>query len=83
MFSPIPTELVDLFAGAGGITLGIAWSVVQLSKTIVPPAINYLSRRRLLQSIERLAAVSPQARVELTAEGFVFDPRPPERPLQP
>jgi site-specific DNA-cytosine methylase len=83
MSPPIPTELVDLFAGAGGITLGIAWSVVQLTKTIVPPVIDYLSRRRLLQTIERLAEVSSPARIELTAEGFVFDPRQPDRPLHP
>jgi site-specific DNA-cytosine methylase len=84
MAPPIPTELVDLFAGAGGITLGIAWFVVQLTKTIVPPAVDHLSQRRLLQTIERLADVSPSARIELTREGFVFDPRPPpEPPLRP
>jgi hypothetical protein len=80
MAPPIPTELVDLFAGAGGITLGIAWFVVQLTKTIVPPAIDHLSQRRLLQTIERLADISPPARIELTREGFVFDPRPPPKP---
>ena len=83
MSPPIPTELVDLFTRAGGITLGIAWFVAQLTRTIVPPVVDHLSQRRLLQTIERLADISPPARIELTLEGFVFDPRPPERPLRP
>jgi hypothetical protein len=80
MSPPIPTELLDPFAGPGGIALGVAWFVVQLTKAIVPPAVDHLSKRRVLQTIERLADTSPPARIELTPEGFMFDPRPPDRP---
>jgi hypothetical protein len=83
MSPPIPTELIDLFVGAGGITLGVAWFVVQLTKAIVQPAVSHFSYRRLLQTIERLADVSPAARIELTSGGFTFDPRPPDRPSRP
>jgi hypothetical protein len=83
MSPPIPTELIDLFVGAGGITLGVAWFVVQLTKAIVQPAVSHFSYRRLLQTIERLADVSPAARIELTPGGFTFDPRPPDRPSRP
>jgi site-specific DNA-cytosine methylase len=83
MSPPIPTELLDLFAGPGGIALGVAWFVVQLTKSIVPPAVDHLSKRRVLQTIERLADTSPPARIELTPEGFTFDPRPPDRPSRP
>jgi len=53
-----PSELLDLlaFANAGSITLGTAWFLAQLVKTIVPLVVDYLSRRRLLQTIEKLAA---------------------------
>jgi hypothetical protein len=71
-----PVELADLFAlaSAGSITLGTAWFVVRLAKAIVPPAVDYLSRRRLLRTIEKLADSPPAARIELTSQGFVFDP---------
>jgi len=71
-----PSELLDLlaFANAGSITLGTAWFLAQLVKTIVPLVVDYLSRRRLLQTIEKLAASSSPARIEMTSQGFVFDP---------
>lgn len=71
-----PSELLDLlaFANAGSITLGTAWFLAQLVKTIVPLVVDYLSRRRLLRTIEKLAASPPPARIELSSHGFVFDP---------
>jgi hypothetical protein len=71
-----PVELVDLFAlaSAGSVTLGTAWFLVRLAKAIVPSVVDYLSRRRLLRTIERLAASPPPARIELASQGFVFDP---------
>ena len=80
MSPPVPTELIDLFAGPGGITLGVAWFLGQLTKSIVLSAVDHLSKRRVLQTIERLADTSPPARIELTSNGFTFDPRPPDRP---
>jgi hypothetical protein len=73
-----PSELLDLFAlaEARGITLGIAWLLVQMTKAIVPSVVDYLSRRRLLQTIEQLAASAPSARIQVTSQGFVFDPAP-------
>jgi hypothetical protein len=85
MFPRGPAELLDLlaFASAGSITLGTAWFLTQLAKTIVPSVVDYLSRRRLLQTIEKLAAFPPAARIELTSQGFVFDPRLSARSLPP
>jgi hypothetical protein len=76
MFSVAPGTLFDLFAlaSASSVTLGTAWFLVRLAKAIVPSAVDYLSRRRLLRTIERLAASPPPARIELTSQGFVFDP---------
>ncbi len=84
--SPLaPAELLDLFAfaRAGSITLGTAWFLAQLAKTIVPSVVDYLAQRRLLQTIEKLAASPPPARIELTSQGFVFDPRLPVHSLRP
>jgi hypothetical protein len=82
--SPLtPTELLDPFAGRGGIALGIAWFLGQLTKSIVLAAVDYRSKRRVLQTIERLASVPSPARIELTRDGFTFDPLPPDRPSQP
>ncbi len=66
-----PSELLDLlaFANAGSITLGTAWFLAQLVKSIVPLVVDYLSRRRLLQTIEKLAASPPPARIEMTSQG--------------
>lgn len=75
--SPVaPARLADLFAlaSAGSVTLGTVWLLVRLAKAIVPSAVAYLSRRRLLRTIEKLAASPPPARIELTSRGFVFDP---------
>jgi hypothetical protein len=71
-----PVKLADPFAlaSAGSVTLGTACFLVRLAKAIVPPAVDYLSRRRLLRTIEKLAASPPPARIELTSQGFVFDP---------
>jgi hypothetical protein len=76
MFPVAPVEHADLFAlaSAGSVTLGTAWFLVRLAKAIVPSAADYLSRRRLLRTIEKLAASPPPARIELTSQGFVFDP---------
>jgi hypothetical protein len=76
VFPLAPVKLVDLFAlaSAGSVTLGTAWFFVRLAKAIVPSVVDYLSRRRLLRTIERLAASPPPARIELTSQGFVFDP---------
>jgi hypothetical protein len=76
MFPSAPVKLVDLFAlaSAGSITVGTAWFLVRLAKAIVPSVVGYLSRRRLLRTIEKLAASPPPARIELTSQGFVFDP---------
>ena len=72
--SPVaPARLAELFA-LGSVTLGTAWLLVRLAKAIVPSAVDYLSRRRLLRTIEKLAASPPLARIELTSRGFVFDP---------
>jgi hypothetical protein len=72
--SPVaPARLADLFA-LSGVTLGTVWLLVRLAKAIVPSAADYLSRRRLLRTIEKLAASPPPARIELTSQGFVFDP---------
>jgi hypothetical protein len=83
MSPPVPAEFVNLFAGPGGITVGVAWFLGQLTKSIVPSAVDHLSKRRVLQTIERLADTSPTARIELTPDGFTFDPRPPDRPPRP
>jgi hypothetical protein len=76
MFSAAPVKLADLFslAGVGSVTLGTAWFFLRLAKAIVPSVVDYLSRRRLLRTIERLAASPPPARIELTSQGFMFDP---------
>jgi hypothetical protein len=76
MLPSVTIKLVDLFvfASAGSVTLSTAWFLVRLAKAIVPSAVDYLSRRRLLRTIEKLAASSPPARIELTSQGFVFDP---------
>jgi hypothetical protein len=78
-----PAELLDLLASSGSITLGTAWFLTQLAKSIVPPAVDYLVRRQLLQTIEKLADSSPPARIELTSHGFVFDPWLPTRSMHP
>jgi hypothetical protein len=71
-----PVNLADLFAlaSAGSVTLGTLWLLVRLTKAIVPSAVDSLSRWRLLRTIEKLAASPPAARIELTSQGFVFDP---------
>jgi hypothetical protein len=76
MFSVAPVKLADLFAlgSVGSVTLGTAWFLVRLAKAIVPSTVDYLTRRRLLRTIEKLAASPPPARIELTSRGFVFDP---------
>jgi hypothetical protein len=76
MFALAPVKLVDLFAlaSAGSVTLGVAWFLVRLAKAVVPSVVDYLSRRRLLRTIEKLAASPPPARIELTSQGFVFEP---------
>jgi hypothetical protein len=76
MLPSAPVKLVDLFAlaSAGSVTVGTAWFVVRLAKAIVPSVVGYLSRRRLLRTTEKLAASPPPARIELTSQGFVFDP---------
>jgi hypothetical protein len=83
MSPPTPTELLDPFAGRGGIALGVAWFLGQLTKSIVLSAVDHLSKRRVLQTIERLACLPPPARIELTQDGFTFDPRPLARPSRP
>jgi hypothetical protein len=85
MFPWGPADLLDMFAfaSAGSITLGTAWFLAQLAKTIVPSVVDYLSRRRLVQTIEKLAASPPAARIELTSQGFVFDPRLPACSVPP
>jgi hypothetical protein len=45
--------------------------------------VDHLSKRRVLQTIERLADGSPLSRIELTSDGFTFDPWPPDRPSRP
>jgi hypothetical protein len=72
----VPVKLADLFAlaSAGSVTLGTAWFLMRVAKAIVPSVVDYLSRRRLLRTIEKLAASPPPARIELTSQGFVFDP---------
>ena len=75
--SPVaPARLADLFAlgSVASVTLGTVWLLVRLAKAIVPSAVDYLSRRRLLRTIEKLATSPPPARIELTSRGFVFDP---------
>jgi len=42
-----PAELLDLLTSSGSITLGTAWFLTRLAKSIVPPAVDYLVRRRL------------------------------------
>src|SRR6266508_1264604 len=76
MFSVAPVKLADLFALAsvGSVTLGTAWFLVRLANAIVPSVVDYLSRRLLLRTIEKLAASPPPARIELTSRGFGFDP---------
>jgi hypothetical protein len=71
MLPSAPVKLVDLFAlaSAGSVTVGTAWFVVRLAKAIVPSVVGYLSRRRLLRTIEKLAASPPPARIELTSQG--------------
>jgi len=78
-----PAELLDLLTSSGSITLGTAWFLTRLAKSIVPPAVDYLVRRRLLQTIEKFAASPPPARIELTSQGFVFDPLLPARSMYP
>jgi hypothetical protein len=70
MSPPVPTEFIDLFAGPGGVALGVAWFLAQFTKSIVLSAVDHLSKRRVLQTIERLADASPPARIELTPDGF-------------
>jgi hypothetical protein len=76
MFPVAPVEHADLcaLASASSVTLGTAWFLVRLAKAVVPSAVDYLSRRRLLRTIEKLAVSPPPARIELTSQGFVFDP---------
>lgn len=83
MSPPVPTEFVDLFAGPGGIALGVAWFLGKLTRSIVLSVVYHLSTRRVLQTIERLADASPPSRIELTPDGFTFDPWPPDHPSRP
>jgi hypothetical protein len=53
--SPVaPARLAELFAlgSVGSVTLGTVWLLMRLAKAIVPAAVDYLSRRRLLRTIE-------------------------------
>ena len=89
MFPSAPVKIVDLFAfaSAGSVTVGTAWFVVRLAKAIVPSVVGYLSRRRLLRTIEKLAArpgrplqpVPTAVLARAASPGWHLDPPPVKR----